>query len=338
MSDRSAAKRIPKSLGTDTKLLGGYTFSDAAVALFPAVLLLLATQLFLPGGATVAGYRLQRFMLPVAGVAVLVGATFVYLTPPYTTSLAWVLALVRFRTTPTRDTHDTAPDHTRLKRVHPEADAIERQDGTMIGLVQVVPPPMALATDEEWAAQAAAFQSFLNTTVTFPIQLYATTQPFPVDPYLDRYRERLDDPDVEATPQLQTLIEEYLDWYEQDLAARQMTIRDHYVVVTASPTEVRYGDGSLLETLSDLPVVGILAQMWAAPPLAQQRAVLFETLADRSSRVESGLRDIDGCDAHRLDAAEAASVIADYWGQSTDPETVGQGLRTRPLVDREEQA
>jgi len=333
MAERTPSKRIPKSLGTETKLLGSYTLGDVGVALLPAVAVVLLTQLVVPSSTRVAGYTIQTLLLPVAAVAACLGAVFVYVTPAYTSSLDWLVTMVRFHTTATEEPHSEALEHHQLARVYPTHDAIERRDGAVIGLVRVSPPSMALATDEEWGAMANSFQDFLNTTVTFPIQIYSTTQPFPVETYLDRYRSRLDDPDVQANPRLERLIEEYIDWYERDLAARQMTIRDHYVVVPVTPGEVQFSRGSLLAPLCNLPVLGSLITLWSSPPPAEQRQALFETLADRLDRVRRGIHDIEGCRAQQVDATTAAQVISDYWaGQTQVHGEIDNRLRSQPLV------
>ncbi|MDT3435550.1 hypothetical protein [Haloarcula sp. 1CSR25-25] len=333
MVERTPAKRIPKSLGTETKLLGSYTLGDIGVALLPAVAVVLLTQLVVPSSTRVAGYTIQTLLLPVAAVAACLGTVFVYVTPAYTSSLDWLVTMVRFHTTATEEPHSEALEHHQLARVYPTHDAIERRDGAVIGLVRVSPPSMALATDEEWGAMADGFQDFLNTTVTFPIQIYSTTQPFPVETYLDHYRDRLDDPDVKANPQLRTLIERYIDWYERDLAARQMTIRDHYVVVTVTPEEVQFERESVLAKVSDLPVLGVFVRAVTAPPLAVQRRELFTELDDRLSRVQSGLRDLDGCEARIVDASDATQLIGEFWaGQTLEYGDFERTLRTRPLV------
>ncbi|MDT3433280.1 hypothetical protein [Haloarcula sp. 1CSR25-25] len=333
MAERTPAKRIPKSLGTETKLLGSYTLGDIGVALLPAVAVVLLTQLVVPSSTRVAGYTIQTLLLPVAAVAACLGAVFVYVTPAYTSSLDWLVTMVRFHTTATEEPHSEALEHHQLARVYPTHDAIERRDGAVIGLVRVSPPSMALATDEEWGAMADGFQDFLNTTVTFPIQIYSTTQPFPVETYLDHYRDRLDDPDVKANPQLRTLIERYIDWYERDLAARQMTIRDHYVVVTVTPEEVQFERESVLAKVSDVPLLGVFVRAVTAPPLAVQRRELFKELDERLSRVQSGLRDLDGCEARIVDASDATQLIGEFWaGQTLEYGDFERTLRTRPLV------
>ncbi|QLH81294.1 hypothetical protein [Halosimplex pelagicum] len=333
MDDHNPAKRIPKSLGTDTKLLGSYTMTDLAVALFPGVVVVLCVQVLLPAGMTIQGHQVQTLALPLAGVMIGLGALFVYLTPAYTTSADWVTSMVSFHSRATDSDHEAAKEYTRIERVYPRRNAIERTDGAVFGLVQVIPPTMALATDEEWAQKAESFQDFLNTTVEFPIQIYSTTQPFPVDDHLARYEARLDDPDVEANPQLEALIENYVAWYEAELDERRMTIRDHYVVVPVTPAEVRFDDASLAEQLAAVPVLGLVVRELYAPREAAEREALIDELDDRLDRVRAGIRGINGCTAHRLDATEATKVIGEYWSdESMEYGQLEQVLRTRGIV------
>jgi len=333
MDNRNPAKRIPKSLGTDTKLFGSYTMTDLAVALFPGVVVVLCVQVLLPAGMTIGGYQIQTLALPLAGVMIGLGALFVYLTPAYTTSADWVTSMVTFHSRSEQIDHEAAKEYTQVERVYPDRDAIERTDGAMIGLVQVIPPTMALATQEEWAQKAESFQDFLNTTVEFPIQIYSTTQPFPVDEHLGRYESRLDDPDVEANPQLEALIENYLDWYETELHDRRMTIRDHYVVVPVAPVEVQFDETSLAQQLAGLPVLGAIVRELYAPREAVEREALLSELDARLDQVRAGLRSIEGCTAHRIDATDATEVVGEYWSDGSqaygDLDTV---LRTRGIV------
>jgi len=333
MHERDPAKRIPKSLGTDAKLFGSYTMTDIGVALFPGVLVVLCFQVLLPASTTVGGYRLETLTLPVAGVMILVGAVFVYLTPAYTTSADWVAAMVTFHQRSDELGHEEAKQHTQIERVHPNRGAIERTDGAFLGLVQVVPPTMALATSEAWAQKTEAFQNFLNTTVEFPIQIYSTTRAFPAEEYLAQYEARLDDADVESNPQLEALIEHYVEWYEEELAERQMTIRDHYVVVPVTPAEVQFERESIVQNLAGLPVLGVFVRAYFAPEVEEKRDALFEELDDRLRRIRTGLREIDGCNAHRVDTAEAARVIGEFWaGESQEYGEMEQVLRRRAVV------
>jgi hypothetical protein len=216
---------------------------------------------------------------------------------------------------------------------HAWPEAIERPDGTLVGAVRVDPPTMALATDEEWHQASDAFADFVNTTLEFPIQIYSTTRSFPAEEYIGHYRERLTDPDAAENDQLRALIEEYTAWYEQELAQRQMTIRDHYILVPVGPDEVRYERASLLDRLTGLPVIGLLVEVWTAPSQSEERAAMVAELADRRERVARGMRDIQGCDTHRVPATDLTQLAAEYW-TGTDlaygtPEAV---LRTTQIV------
>jgi hypothetical protein len=333
MTQQNPAKRVPKSLGTDAKLFGSYTLTDAAIAMVPGVVVVLLSQTFLPASLHVAGYRVQSLTMPIAGVAILFGGLFVYLAPSYLTSFEWVETIVGFYTDDREISHQEATEYTHLQRIHPRRNALERTDGTLVTLVQVMPPSMALATDEEWAEKASAFEDFLNTSVTFPIQVFSTTHPFPVESHLDPYEARRSDPDVKANPRLDALIEQYIAWYREEVDARQMTIRDHYVVVPVSPEAVHFEQSSLTQKFARLPVVGVIVRGWFAPPKAEERRAMLAELDRRARRIETGLREIEGCDADRVDAATAAEVLAEFWaGQDLSYGDIGETLRTRPIV------
>lgn len=327
------AKRVPKSMGTDAKLLGTYTLTDLAVALFPGVVVVLVMQLVVPSTATIGGYSVQTLATPVAGAAILVGVVFVYLTPSYTSSLDWVSAMLGYHRRPKNHSHEAAKAYTQVERVHEDVDAIERTDGAFVGVVQVDPPMLALATDAQWERTTTAFQEFLNTTVEFPVQFYSTTRPFPVDEYLARYESRLDDPDVRANPRLSALIEDYVEWYASELEDRRMTIRDHYVVVPVRPAEVQFERESIVDQLSRIPLLGLFVRALTAPPVETQRAILGQALDERLRRATAGLREMDDCTASRVPAVDAVELVGDFWtGEDLPQGDLSQRLRTTPIV------
>jgi hypothetical protein len=98
-----------------------------------------------------------------------------------------------------------------------------------------------------------------------------------------------------------------------------MNIRDHYVVVPITPEEVRFEHESLLERLSDAPIVGVFIRALLANPRAEQHAAMVEALDDRLGRIERGLRELDGCNARQVAAADAAILVAEFWaGESLE--------------------
>jgi len=304
-------------MSTDQKLFGRYTLADLAVAAVPGVLVALTIQLVVPQSTAVAGVPIHALTVPAATVAVAVGALFVYLTPQYVSSIDWVIHFVEYATDSNRYPHESATELTQVERIFPDHDAVERTDGAVVGMVAVEPPTMALATTAEWAQTTESFRDFLNTTVEFPIQLYSTTRPFPAADHAARYTERLDDDDVDATPVLADLIEGYVEWHVENCDARPMTIRDHYVVVPVTPAEVQFEESRFVEQLAALPFVGVLLRAAFAQPRAVERQTMLAALDDRLRRVTTGLREMRGCDAHRVSAETATRVIGEYWCDHT---------------------
>lgn len=333
-STSSITKRIPKSLDTDTKLIGNYSLQDLVVAVAPAAAVMLLTRSVLPE-VSVSGIQLQALSIPLAALAGGIGLVFIALTPTYVSSLTWASAVVSFHTSAADTDHDGAAEYTQVNRVLPEYDAIERTDGALVGALQVTPTSMALATADDWQDTATAFTDLLNTTIEFPIQIYSTTRPFPVDEYLAQYEARLDDPDVTANPTLQQLIERYLDWYRADLQSREMTIRDHYIIIPVRPESVRHTEQSLAQQLADLPYIGVLVDMASADTVAAERAAMATELDDRLHRTERAIRDLDDCSARRVATPALTDLVTDYWTtaepQTSDRDTATT-LRTTPLV------
>ncbi|AXG06021.1 hypothetical protein DU500_05940 [Haloplanus rubicundus] len=328
-----ASKRIPKSIDTGTHILGNYTLTDLAVGALPGVAVVLASQLFVPPTLTVSGYRVASLTLPLTVVGIALGGLVVYLTPVHLTTIQWFGMIVGFLHRPTRLPHEETMEHTHVAAIHPTHDVIERTDGVFLGLLQVTPPSMALATDREWAAKASSFREFLNTTVEFPIQLYSTTQPFPADEYLAHYEARRSDPDVRSNQQLATLLDKYIEWYRADLDRRRMTIRDHYIVIPVRPDEVRFERRSLTQRLTGVPVLGVFIEALVAPRRDEERAALFEAVDERARLLRHGVREIEGCDAHRVDAETAAELLASFWrGEAVTYDDPAAVITRRPIV------
>ena len=313
MNARDASKRIPKSIDTGTHVIGRYTLTDLAVGATPGVTIILLIQLIVPPGTTVLGYPLTAATLPLTIVAIGFGALVVYLTPAHLTTVQWIALVLGFQSRTTALAYNEAIQHTHVLDIHPDEGVVERTDGALVGFIQVIPPPMALATEAEWVQKADGFQEFLNTAVDFPIQVYSTTQPFPVDEYLAQYESRRTDPDVRSNQQLATLIDEYTEWYRTELDQRRMTIRDHYVVVAVRPADVRFENESLARRLTVVPVLGVFIKAILAPGRDAERAAMFDAMADRLQTVERGLREIEDCDARQIEATTAAELLASFW-------------------------
>lgn len=332
--------RIPKALNDDRRLFGSYTLRDLVVVAIPAVAVVLVMHL-LPATLTVGGVSVHALAVPLAAVAVALGALFVYLAPAHTDSVTWVRNAIAYQRSDNQLSHEEAKEYTQIERVHPEHDAIERTDGTIVGAVQVTPATMALATGEEWLDKAEDFEDFVNTTVEYPIQIYSTTQSFPIDEYIVHFERRRDDPDMQANPQLRGLLDDYLDWYRDELQERQMAIREHYVIVPVTRREVQFAPESLKRKLVTVPYLGVgiylglrvLAHLKGRHPKLDERVAQLEALDTRCDSVKDGLREIDGCDARRVSADALTQVVGEFWtGTDLESGSVTRILRRTPIV------
>ncbi|MFB6185758.1 MAG: hypothetical protein ABEI86_02680, partial [Halobacteriaceae archaeon] len=226
--------------------------------------------------------------LPLAGIGIVCGVVLVTITPQYRNTKEWIASQLAFVMGSSTHGFIEAQSFTQVKSIHPEHDIIERTDGSLVGLLAIDPPAMALATEEEWEKKASAFEDVLNTVVEFPIQIYSTTESFPTDEYLQQYESRLTDPDVKRNPALQKLLNGYIDWYRDELSRRQMAIREHYVIVTVRPADVQSNHSGMISSLQSFPGVGMIFEVLSRPSDVEQRAEMVTILETRLPNLNNG--------------------------------------------------
>ncbi|QLG60276.1 hypothetical protein [Halorarum salinum] len=210
-------------------------------------------------------------------------------------------------------------DLTHLERAWPGASAIERDDGTMVGMLAVDPANMDFAMSGDWANRQATAERFVNNELDFPLTLHTTTRPFPVTRLVDQIEDRLEDDDVTDNPVFRDLLEEYRDRRPEELANTQQI--QYYLSVEVTPFEVYDRDRderSPAERLSRLPVLGILATPFVTRrernTEAELRAKLFSRLDRRCRAVETELvSGTEGWSARRLDTPALFLLAMDFW-------------------------
>jgi hypothetical protein len=112
-----------------------------------------------------------------------------------------------------------------------------------------------------------------------------------------------------------------------------MTIRDHYVVVAVTPGEIQFEQESLVQRLADVPIAGVLVSAILRSSSEDERQTLLDALDDRLSRVEAGLRELEGCSARVVDVHESVRLLATFWeSEATEYGDMNRVIRTRPLV------
>ena len=349
--------RIPRDLNDNDQYLG-YRTADLLAALVPAGVMLFLSQSILP--SSMAGY--QPFMI-IGGL--LIGVTMLFLTPNHLTVREWTESIVHHLRRPDRVRHLSMDydnvreqkDHnmearawevnqrtqelTRVKRVHVDAGAIERYDDTMVGAIKVEPANMALASSDRWRRMVEQWKSFINHNLEFPIQIYCTTSVFPVDDYLNQYRSRRSDADIENKPIMESLLEDFLEWYPEYLTWQGTNRREYYIIVTAEEEELRQsdiGEKTVLEKLSEVPGIGKYIDRLRASrddrTEGEIEAALLKAVEQRCRTVaKQGIGDLKGCEATRVTGVELAVLIKEFWeSEEVEIGADGENFRTQPAV------
>ncbi len=336
MASNDPTRRVPKKLGESDEFWRGYTLDDLFVAAAPFIAAVLLTAYVIPAEYRVAGYV-------ISALALLAGALAIYLTPDHLTASEWLSTYVHHlrrpsevehvrydfdsareqRDLPTSKSYETeerTQELTDVHRIHPDRDAVERVDDVFVGAVEVEPANMALATDRRWRNNVDEFADFFNNTVEWPVQVYSTTTEFPIEEFLRRREDRLDDEDVASNPVYRALVEEWLHWYPRELEARGTNLREHYVVVPVGvdeATDTEVGGGGALESLSEIPFVGgFIGLFTSSDGLTEEEKRLraFDELDTRLEMVEKeGVQRLDGCRAHRVDSDDLVDLLIEYW-------------------------
>ena len=326
-------RRIHRTLGRTTAFWRGYTAGELLLfALPPLVGLGLLGMPFTPSG----------LLLPVAGVVGLTeGVVFLaaWRTPDHYRLGEWLAIRVGWQLRPStaRLHHDTtgplkSGDETpgredtrslsRLHTTHPYG--VERDDGALVGAVEISPANMALRDDEAWSAAARGFADLVDSSIEFDLQLFVTTTTTSEESQRASLADRLSDADVRGTPLLRGLISRRLDRLRGRTPAAgtgPMTgtpeiHRRYYAVVTvddeaataAEPTATEQTNGSVRDwlrsrlhpdsTSTDLPTA-----------LGTKQRLLDERL----DAVKRGVAAMPQCSASTVEPRELAELLHDYW-------------------------
>lgn len=326
--------------------------------------------------ATLVSFGAPNLTLPAGVLGVLISAALYITAPSDATIIEWMRAIgtrvtqqddprhVRENRGHERDLRDeyggtafeitdTTQDHTRIERFYENQDAAERRDGTMLAAIEVDPANMAVATQSEQRSMTEQWASFLNSSVDWPLQLYSPTAEFPVDDHIQTLRDRRDDPDVQNDrPVMWELIQGRLEWAPEYYAQRGTNARQYYIIVHVSEADVNIStagddDGSVVDAVLDAPginaiadVVGLTDEEEDAREEARRRAAQFDKLDARCTTIRNGLNSLDGVSGRRLNSAEFAALIKEYW-TGDDELLTGENdleMRTLPFVQYDDGA
>ena len=343
MSNRSRDphRRVLDEFGADDEIVGvdiDYSLDDLKLfipAMFSALLVVLLSARFGGRWGTTIGLVGALAIFLVAGAVV-------YIAPNHMTPHRWLTRIVRFATRETtRSAVDTAPDDrpdslTQVARFVPEADAVERRDGHFVAAVRVAPANMALATHDKWDSAANALGNALNT-LDFPIQIHASARSIDPERITASYRDRRDDPDVQANDALRTIVETYETRLPAEFRARGTSLREYHILVPVSIRDVQLAERGATSQLQSLPYVGGLLAFIGAESSGLSNAEIEqqqrETLEQRLDDVQAAIRGLDSCDCEPVSTDRLATLIEEFWtGRRTQYRSSTDRVRSMPVV------
>ena len=305
------------------------------------------------GLAAVAGLPSDYQVLGWAflGVLLAVSLVVVYLTPSDQTPIGWVRAIVQFQRRPKRLTQhaDRKEERTQpitgLDRVLPISGALRRDDGAIVGMIEVEGRDMALAETDAWEAAGKDFED-LADALDGGFDVFSPARTIEPGRLAGGYIGRQFDDDVRNSETLAALVETYQRELPREFRQRGTSVRQFYVVVWVTEHEVRREDHGALGKLADLPYVGGLIRRVG---LARREASDTEIrtrqksiLSARKRTVENSIAAIEGCTASEIDGERFAAVLQEYWtGVRTPHDGKPVPNTTLPIVtvgdaDREE--
>jgi hypothetical protein len=267
------------------------------------------------------------------------GVIYVKSAPSYLNSWQWAGTLYSYLRKPNRyaSTQEAAEhvndgvfattkqtqDLTNIKRFYPTQNIIEREDDSLVAIVEVNPPHRDFATTEDWFSTAQSIAEWYNNAVDFEFQLYATTQPFPIEAHLDNLEARMNDSDVLQNDNLQALIEERLNDRRNTYDEAGTQVAHFYLVVSIGEDDVRSlseTNQGPLERLKSVPIVDIFVAGYryystgeSSQTDTESRLEMAHKLQDRLATVMSLSERLDDVDMERLDTADMVALQRQFW-------------------------
>ena len=350
-------RRIHRTLGRSTAFWRGYTTGELLLLALPPLLGL--GLLGLP--FTPAGLLLP--LLAVIGIveALVLGAA--WRSPDHhrlgewlAIRLGWLLhpsaARLRPESSDPVDTDETPPGRkdtrslSRLRTTHPYG--VERDDGALVGALEISPANMALQDEDAWSAAARGFAKLVDSSVEFDLQLFVTTTPTADQSRRDALADRLSDDDVRDTPLLRGLINRRLERLRDRLPTATSTEaqtdadgrdiemhRRYYAIIAVDDDAVSAVEDVDGEQASRDPRSWLRDLLGSAddprradaplPDLDTKRRLLTERL----EAVSRGVAEMPRCATRTVEPRELASILHDYWTGRT-----AAGLAATDATDR----
>lgn len=344
--NRDPTKEIPTGLNKST-IFRGYTIKELGIISAPALVMWYVGQFF---PQPIADYRI---ILGFIGIVFGMAAT--WRTPEHLEPTEWLLGYFKYATTPDEIDHvrlegemarpqkdvvqsdslklaKRTQDVHGIKRIHMSHNTVELESGEMIAAIEATSVlNMALASEEKWKVAVDAWESYLNNTITYPIQLHIRSVPFNVNEYINDYESRMEDEDIRSRPIMKEILRSFLSWYPNYLSTYGTNEKEFYIIFRAKASNINkvdYKETTIREGLFDVPLIGkYIGKNPEDVTLTEEekRALMIDELNKRcQTAMRQGIGEIDKIETRRVTGTELAFLNKDFWQgrelNKSDPE------------------
>lgn len=357
-------RRIPESLGTTDALLDNAPFvgtvdvTDGAVAFGPAVFVFVISNQIIPEDYSWIGFILG-LLTASFGIMVLVGK------PNYLSLSDWLSNYWDYRNRPTKEMKELRTDggyssgskpitnnpDTRdkilVERIFPDSNAIERPDGTVVGMVELGGMNLDTALPNQWERSADSLSNFFNTQINYDIQFYLPMRQFDPSGHVKNYRDRSETAFQEQNPILLDYLEDRASWLMG--IAYDSYVRECYVIVTVQAddvlnSELQADSSGLFDPLKNTGVGELVADAVSGLRGTNTFSQITESelkerqlreLNRRLSEVEAGIGGGGSMATQKVSSNKAGILLKEYWEGVDIPSAQGENLvRKQPFVTR----
>lgn len=344
----SASNPSPKEIPAGIKDFGQLTedfpgvgrveWTDAMIVFSPAMAFLLLGNYVVPAS-------ISFLVLPFAILLAFMGAIVLILKPDYISLTQWIRNYRHYKRTPNPITKtlnknedtgeetieingiETATDDTRdwirIKKIYPGQGAVERVDGTLIGIARIHGLNLDKASASRIDDSVRTFSDYLNNQLKNEIQIYLPMRSFDPAEQVKGFKERRKDPDIQRKSLMKSYMQDRINWYRKVIGENY--IRECYVVVKVDESEVR--NQSLTQTqtrsnIENIPVFGPIIKLivdeafGSSDQLFTEEDIIAEQidiLNKRVSEVSRGFVQGINQSSERLSSAEIAGLLREFW-------------------------
>jgi hypothetical protein len=223
-----------------------------------------------------------------------------------------------------------------------EAKAVKREDGHYAAALRVKPPNRDFDGERTFKKIAHRIKENTNSKVNFKFQFYVTTRKFPIETFISKLTERLDDKDIQERPIMEAILRDTIDTRPEDLKERGTELPHYYLITTVDTRDINYsesGTTSPIEQLTQAPVIGYIAEMVVNiqddAEEHKREAKTIEMLHRRLYTLKSVIvQSADDLESEPVTAVEWAELLQTLWtGEDSGEHTLRKHGVTRSNVE-----